>query len=521
MAKRIETIILILVLSIGLMACSSNHTRDEESQTNSLISSEPDEKEIETSSMPSSLSDAGTDTSYAPSVTEFAKLASPSTTGRLKVSGTRIVGQNGQQVQLRGISTHGLAWFPEYVNNQAFSEFRNNWGANVIRLAMYTAENGGYCTDGNKSQLLQTIYNGVEYATQNDMYVIIDWHVLNDNDPNRYKAEALDFWNNISKKYAGNNNVIYEICNEPCGGTSWEAIKSYANEIIPVIRANDANAIIVVGTPNWSQEVDKAAASPITGFDNIMYTLHFYAATHKEDLQNKMSGAIKAGLPIMVTEFGICDASGNGALDITSANQWINLMNVNGVSYVCWNLSNKNESSAIIKASCSKTAGFALSDLSDEGKWLYELLKATAADGRPPIPETSPAVSNNQNSNSNQNSNAATNDNNGVAAKVGTIGETKNISSGGFKINLKLENGWVSGNKANRQYVCTITNTSSSDVSNWSVSLDLGTSISLDNGWNGNYKVNGSKIEISNLDYNGTIKAGQSIGDIGFIVAVE
>ena len=86
---------------------------------------------------------------------------------------------------------------------------------------------------------------------------------------------------------------------------------------------------------------------------------------------------------------------------------------------------------------------------------------------------------------------------------------------------MKLENGWVSGNKANRQYVCTITNTSSSDVSNWSVSLDLGTSISLDNGWNGNYKVNGSKIEINNLDYNGTIKAGQSIGDIGFIVAVE
>lgn len=544
--KRFIAVQLALLLIISMVACG-NKTEENSSSTESLqtqSSSETNATGIDSTNQ--TVADAsangtgddndmdGGNLSGTGIVTGRTALATPSTAGRLKVSGTRLVGQNGQLVQLRGISTHGLAWFPEYVNNQAFSEFRNNWGANVIRLAMYTAESGGYCTGGNKSQLLQTIYNGVEYATRNDMYVVIDWHVLNDNDPNRYKTEAMDFWTNISKKYAGYNNVIYEICNEPCGGTSWESIKAYANEIIPAIRTNDPNAIIVVGTPNWSQEVDKAAASPITGYDNIMYTLHFYAATHKGDLQNKMTSAISAGLPIMVTEFGICDASGNGALDIASANQWVDLMNANGVSYICWNLSNKNESSALIKPGCSKTNGFAVSDLSDEGKWLYELLSNAAANGISTIPKTSTNnvtgsnpqnnTSSNNNTSNNNTSNGNTNNNtsaNNAAAKVGIIGETKTISSGAFQIKMKLENGWVSGNTANRQYVCTITNSTSSDASKWSVTIDLDTKVSLINSWNGNFKVEGNRVTISNLDYNGSIKAGQSINDIGFIVALQ
>lgn len=298
----------------------------------------------------------------------------PSVTGPLHVEGTKLCGRDGSPVQLRGISTHGLAWFPDYVNEECFSQLKTQWDVNVIRLALYTAEYNGYCTGGDQNQLKTLVHNGVQYAASQDMYVIIDWHILSDSNPNQHIAEASAFFDEMSRTYASYNNVLYEICNEPNGGTSWDDIKVYADTIINVIRKNDKDGVIIVGTPNWSQYVDEAARDPITGFDNIMYSLHFYAATHKEDLRNKMAAAIEAGLPIFVTEYGICDASGNGSIDTVQARQWIDLMDQNQISYVAWNLSNKNETSAILNSSCAKTSGFTESDLSDSGRWIYQML---------------------------------------------------------------------------------------------------------------------------------------------------
>lgn len=306
-------------------------------------------------------------------------IASPASSGALHVEGTQLVDSEGQAVQLRGISTHGIAWFPDYMNADCFKQLREEWNVNVIRLAMYTAESGGYCSGGDKEKLKTLVRNGVEYATQNDMYVIIDWHVLSDQNPNTYIKDAKEFFAEMSAEYAAYNNVLYEICNEPNGGTGWSDIKSYAEEVIAVIRANDEDGIILVGTPNWSQYVDQAAADPITGYENIMYTLHFYAATHTDWLRDTMKAAIEAGLPVFVSEYGICDASGSGAIDEKQAEQWINTMDACGVSYVAWNLSNKNETSAIIKSECSKTSGFTENDLSDSGKWLYSMLTQDAA----------------------------------------------------------------------------------------------------------------------------------------------
>ena len=199
-----------------------------------------------------------------------AAVAAPSVNGALHVEGTHLAGQNGEPVQLRGLSTHGLAWFPQYVNEEWFRQLHDEWKANVVRLAMYTAESGGYCTDGNKEALQVLVKQGVQYATACDMYVIVDWHILSDMNPNVYLDEAMDFFRTMSNEFKGNDNVIYEICNEPNGGTTWEAIKSYAEQVIPVIRQNDEDAVILVGTPNWSQYVDEAAADPITDYDNVI-----------------------------------------------------------------------------------------------------------------------------------------------------------------------------------------------------------------------------------------------------------
>ena len=299
--------------------------------------------------------------------------------GRLHVKGTKLVDKKGHEVQLRGVSTHGLSWYPQYVNDKCFAQLHDQWGANVVRLAMYTEEYNGYCSGDakNRSDLKKRIKKGVRLAKKHKMYVIVDWHILSDGNPNSHKKEAKAFFREMSREFKGYNNVIYEICNEPNNGTSWKEIKSYARSVISTIRKNDKKAVIVVGTPTWSQDVDQAAADPIKG-DNIMYALHFYAATHKTDLRNKMTAAINKGLPVFVTEYGICDASGNGAIDKKEADRWIQTMDEYGVSYIAWNLSNKQESSSIIKSSCSKVSGFKKSDLSDEGKWLYSMLRKKA-----------------------------------------------------------------------------------------------------------------------------------------------
>ena len=299
--------------------------------------------------------------------------------GRLHVKGTKLVDKKGHEVQLRGVSTHGLSWYPQYVNDKCFAQLHDKWGANVVRLAMYTEEYNGYCSGDakNRSDLKKLIKKGVRLAKKHKMYVIVDWHILSDGNPNSHKKEAKAFFREMSREFKGYNNVIYEICNEPNNGTSWKEIKSYARSVISTIRKNDKKAVIVVGTPTWSQDVDQAAADPIKG-DNIMYALHFYAATHKADLRNKMTAAINKGLPVFVTEYGICDASGNGAIDKKEADRWVQTMDEYGVSYIAWNLSNKQESSSIIKSSCSKVSGFKKSELSDEGKWLYNLLRKKA-----------------------------------------------------------------------------------------------------------------------------------------------
>ncbi len=288
----------------------------------------------------------------------------------LKVTGTKITDYDGNVVQLRGVSTHGLSWFPGYVNKEAFTQFKNEWGCNVIRLAMYTAEYNGYCTgdENNKQNLKNLIDNGVNYATELGMYVIIDWHILNDCNPHTYKEESKRFFAEMSAKYKDHTNVIYEICNEPNGGTSWWDVKSYAEEVIPVIRANDPDAIIIVGTPTWSQDVDHVVNNRVND-PNVVYALHFYAATHTDWIRNKLQTALNNGIPVIVSEFSICDASGNGAINYNEASKWIDMIKQNDMGYIMWNLSNKGETSAFFNSWCQKTSGFTMEDLSETAKW--------------------------------------------------------------------------------------------------------------------------------------------------------
>ena len=294
--------------------------------------------------------------------------------GALHVENGKLTGADGNTVQLYGMSTHGIAWFPQYINYDSFRTLRDDWNTNCIRLAMYTAEYGGYCAGGDKEQLKQLVRDGVSYATELGMYVIVDWHILSDCDPNQNKDEAIAFFREMSEAFADNDNVLYEICNEPNSGTSWDSIKSYAEEVIPVIREQKPDAVILVGTPTWSQEIDKAAASPLT-FDNVMYTLHFYAGTHKDDLRNRLETCAQNNLPVFVSEFGMCDASGNGANDFDSTTKWLDLLNKYQISFCCWNLANKDESSSVFKAASTALSDWTDEDFNESGRWIRDYFR--------------------------------------------------------------------------------------------------------------------------------------------------
>lgn len=294
--------------------------------------------------------------------------------GALHVENGKLTDADGNTVQLYGMSTHGIAWFPQYINYDSFRTLRDDWNTNCIRLAMYTAEYGGYCAGGDKEQLKQLVRDGVSYATELGMYVIVDWHILSDCDPNQNKDEAIAFFREMAEAFADNDNVLYEICNEPNGGTSWDSIKSYAEEVIPVIRAQKPDAVILVGTPTWSQEIDKAAASPLDD-SNVMYTLHFYAGTHKDDLRNRLETCVQNGLPVFVSEFGMCDASGNGANDFVSTTKWLDLLNKYQISFCCWNLANKDESSSVFKASSTALSDWTDDDFNESGRWIRDYFR--------------------------------------------------------------------------------------------------------------------------------------------------
>lgn len=244
--------------------------------------------------------------------------------GNLQVVGTNLCNEKGKPIQLRGMSSHGLQWHGKYANEDVLTWLRDDWNVQLWRAAMYLLE-GGYITS---PVLKQKVIDSVEAALNLGIYVIIDWHVHNDRDPGRFQEESLVFFAEMAQRYGKYPNVIYEICNEPNGDTvTWsESIKPYAEAVIAEIRRYDPDNIIIVGTPTWSQDVDSAAMDPITEWNNIMYTLHFYAGSHGDELRKKADFALEKGLPLFVTEWGTSLSNGGGDYFREESLEWLSYM---------------------------------------------------------------------------------------------------------------------------------------------------------------------------------------------------
>ena len=437
----------------------------------------------------------------------------PSQAGALRVEGTRLVGQNGHDVVLQGVSTHGLAWYPQYVKAELFSELSDDWNANVVRLALYSAGDGGYCTGGDRSSLRQLVLDGVDRATAADLYVIVDWHTLSDSNPLEHVEEAKELFGDLSGQLSDHDNVIYEICNEPNGSTTWADVKAYAQQVIRVIRKNDPDALVLVGTPEWCQRIDEVVHDPIDD-DNVMYTLHFYAATHGQQLRQRLSDAVAEQVPVFVSEYGVCEASGSGRLDTASADAWLDELDELGVSRCMWSLSNKDEAASCIVPGCAKTSGFAAEDLAPAGAWLKERLSyyvqgsvrgesSTPAGDEPAGDERAGGGPAGQ----------------AVVARAAD-GKVATFESGGLSCELKVKGSWQAGERTCYQYSLSVTNPGE-PVEGWRISIPFSEDVELTDGWNASFEANGSALSVSSVAYNGRVPQGASVVDIGFQVTAS
>ncbi len=289
----------------------------------------------------------------------------------ITVSGSQVLVGN----EARGLAGTSYFWSntgwgaERFYNANSVAWLKSDWNAQIVRAAMGVEDPGAYLQDpaGNKARVKAV----VDAAIANDMYVIIDWHSHHAED---HQAAAVSFFTEMAQTYGQHNNVIYEIYNEPLQVSWSNTIKPYAEAVIGAIRAHDPDNLIVVGTPTWSQEVEQAADDPIQGYQNIAYTLHFYAGTHKQWLRDRAERAMNKGIALVVTEWGTVNASGDGAVDVAETNAWVDWMKQYQLTHLNWSLHDKNEGASILRPGVISEGNWGQSELTESGQFVRDIV---------------------------------------------------------------------------------------------------------------------------------------------------
>lgn len=290
--------------------------------------------------------------------------------GLLTVNGKYLIDQNGKPVMLTGVSYGWHNWWPRFYNEESVAWLAEDWGCNVVRAAMGVGPRGSYLD--RKEWSKEKIEAVIEGAIQNNIYVIIDWH-----SHEFHQKEAEAFFTEMAQKYGEYPHVIYEIFNEPVRD-SWEKVKAYSIGVIKAIREHDPDNIILVGNPHWDQDIHLVADSPIEGFDNLMYTVHFYADTHRQDLRARCQYALDKNIPVFISESAGMAANGDGPINYEEWHKWIEFLKRNKISWVSWSVADKDESCSMLKKSAADTGGWTENDLKESGIKTRELLRKFA-----------------------------------------------------------------------------------------------------------------------------------------------
>ncbi len=288
--------------------------------------------------------------------------------GMLSVKGTQLVNAKEEPIVLRGMSFGWHCFWPRFYTAGAVSWLHQDWGINVVRAALgiEPGENSYLKKPDWSKEKITTV---VDAAIRENIYVIIDWHSHNIN-----LEEAKAFFTEMATRYGKNPHVIYEIFNEP-DYESWDEVKAYSVEIIKAIRAIDPDNIIIVGSPHWDQDLHVVADDPLKGFSNIMYGLHYYAATHKQSLRDRADYALSKGIPIFISESAGMEATGDGPLDYEEWQRWIDWAESKKISWVTWSVSDKDETCSVLLPTASSDGGWTEKDLKPSGKAAREKIR--------------------------------------------------------------------------------------------------------------------------------------------------
>ena len=277
----------------------------------------------------------------------------------LHVNGVQLVDSHNQPVVLRGMSFGWSCFHPRFYSAGTVHTLANDWHCNIIRAALGVEPKNGYKEDS--ATQIQLIRNVVEACIEEGIYVIIDWHSHNIN-----LNEANAFFTTMAKDYGKYPNVIYELYNEP-DYESWTDVKAYATELISIIRKIDPDNLILVSNPHWDQDINLVAADPLKDISNIMYTVHFYAATHKQSLRDRCDSALVKGIPIFISESAGMEASGDGPLNVEEWQRWIDWCEQHKISWLVWSVSDKDETCSVLQKSASSNGGWKDEDLKESG----------------------------------------------------------------------------------------------------------------------------------------------------------
>jgi hypothetical protein len=290
--------------------------------------------------------------------------------GLLKTSGSKIVNKDGDPVSFAGNSFFwsNNGWGGErYYKASVVSWLALDWETTIVRAAMGVDESGGYLSD--KTANINRVKTIVDAAIAEGLYVLIDWHSHHAED---YEADAIEFFKEMATTYGSYDNVIYEIYNEPLNISWSDKLKPYAENVISAIREIDKDNMIIVGTPEWSQRVDLAAADPITTSTNIAYTLHFYSVYHKQSLRDRATNALNSGIALFVTEWG---SIGYTQTD-PETDLWMQWCKTNKISHCNWSVNDKAEEWSIVKSGANTSGSWPDADLSDAGKLSRNIIRS-------------------------------------------------------------------------------------------------------------------------------------------------
>jgi len=300
--------------------------------------------------------------------------------GTLIVKEGKLLNKNGEVVTLRGMSLFWSQWMPQFYNEKTVNWLVKDWNVTVLRTAM-AIEHGGYLQNPDREKA--KVFAVIDACIAANIYVIVDWHDHNALD---HEEQAAAFFKEVAEKYGNHPHIIYETYNEPLNTHSWDSIKKYHEAVVKAIRSIDPDNLILLGSSSWSQAVDEASESPLEGFANLTYSFHFYASDplHQERLRERANRAIKNGLCLFVSEWGVSESSGDGTFDVELTDRWLQWMEENKLSWCVWSVADKQETSAALCLGASGEGNWQDSDLTPSGKYIRNRIRSLNVTGALP-----------------------------------------------------------------------------------------------------------------------------------------